>query len=242
MKKPKLLDLFCGAGGASMGYHRAGFDVTGVDIEPQKNYPFEFFQSDALAYLDRNAHLYDAFAAGYSRMRHLPWLKHKIYPLLIGPTRALLETTGKPWVIENVEGAPLSGITLCGTMFGLKVYRHRLFESNYLLLQPEHIPHTVVIGSGRNLNDRAIGVNADGWVSTLRSSGKGTRINGLRGNPDIRTIAGHFSGMETAKAAMGIDWMNRDELSQAVPPAYTQFIGEQLMQHLGYLIRELAVA
>ncbi len=228
MSKPRLLDLCCKQGGASKGYDLAGFDVTGVDSEPQPRYPFEFHQADMFEFLSENGHKFDAIVAsppcqGYSRMRHLPWFKDRVYPMLIEQTRDALTALGKPWVIENVEGAPLIGITLCGTMFGLKVYRHRLFESSHLLLQPPHTVH------GRGINDRAIGSNAEGWVPTMR--GKGTRINGLRGNPEICIVAGHFSDMDRAKAAMGIDWMNRDGLSQAIPPAYTKFIGDQLMDH-----------
>lgn len=207
----KLLDLFCGAGGAGEGYRRAGFDVTGVDNQPMPNNPHTFIQADALEYLQSHGHEYDAIHAsppcqGYSRMRHLPWLKDKSYPMLINPVRSLLELTGKPWVIENVEDAPLhSGITLCGTMFGLKVYRHRRFESSAMILAPPHHKHTVVIGAGRLLNDRA-SPNADGWVGHPGKSPK------------------------AAAAAMGIDWMTPQQIAQAIPPAYTEYIGKQLMQ------------
>ena len=129
-----------------MGYHRAGFDVVGVDIEPQPHYPFEFLQADALEYLSNPLRYgYDAIHAsppcqGYSRMRHLPWLKHKVYPLLIEPVRTLLEAKGLPYIIENVEDSPLErasslfgthGVLLCGTMFGLPIYRHRPFECSF---------------------------------------------------------------------------------------------------------------
>ncbi len=238
MSRPRLLDLFCKAGGASMGYHRAGFDVTGVDIEPQKHYPFTFVQADALEYVAAHGHEYAAIVAsppcqGYSRMRHLPWLKDRVYPLLIEPTRDALIATGRPWVIENVEGAPLQdAITLCGTMFGLKMYRHRVFETSFFLLAPPHAKHRVTIGRGRMLNDRA-GANPDGWVS-LPSKGRGSPLNGLRGNGEFITVAGHFSGIALARQAMGIDWMNRDELSQAIPPVYTEFVGAALLAHLAY--------
>lgn len=238
MSRPRLLDLYCKAGGTSMGYHQAGFDVTGVDIEPQKHYPFRFVQADALEYVAAHGHEYAAIAAsppcqGYSRMRHLPWLKDRVYPLLIEPTRAALHATGKPFVIENVEGAPLeNAITLCGTMFGLKMYRHRVFETSFFLLAPPHAKHRVTIGSGHMLNDRA-NASADGWVS-LPSKGRGSPLNGLRGNGDELTVAGHFSGMELARQAMGIDWMNRAELSQAIPPVYTRFIGDALRAHIAY--------
>jgi DNA (cytosine-5)-methyltransferase 1 len=233
--RPRLLDLFCGAGGGSMGFHRAGFEVTGVDIRPQKNFPFRFVLADALDYVTAHGRAYDVIAAsppcqGYSRMRHLPWLKDKEYPLLIDRTREALEATGVPWIIENVEDAPLrNGVTLCGTMFGLRVYRHRKFESSLLLLQPPHRKHTVVIGSGRLLHDRA-NPNADGYVSL---PSKGSPLNGLRGTGDRHVVAGHFSNVRAAMAAMGIDWeMTRDEIAQAIPPAYTEFLGLQLRKAL----------
>lgn len=210
--RPRLLDLFSGAGGAARGYQLAGFHVTGVDHIRQPRYAGDVFVlADALDYCAAHGHEYDAIHAsppcqGYSRMRHLPWLRDRDYPLLIDPTRAALEATGRPWVIENVADAPLrSGMTLCGTMFGLRVYRHRRFESSVLLLAPPHPRHEVVIGRGRMLNDRAK-ANARGFVSLV---GK--------------------NGIAAARAAMGIDWMTGDELSQAIPPAYTAWIGRQLM-------------
>lgn len=205
----RLLDAFCGAGGAGMGYSRAGFDVTGVDIAHQPRYPFAFVQGDAIDYINQHGKEFDAIHAsppcqGYSRMRHLPWLKDRVYPLLIPATREALESTGNPWVIENVEDAPLlNGITLCGASFGLKVYRHRKFESNVLLLAPPHQKHVAVIGSGRMLNDRQ-SASADGWVSHVGKSAEGAQ-------------------------AMGIDWMTRKEIAEAIPPAYTEYIGNQLM-------------
>jgi DNA (cytosine-5)-methyltransferase 1 len=210
--RPRLLDLFCGAGGCAAGYDRAGFDVTGVDCLNQKRYPFRFVQADALEYVAAHGHEYDAIHAsppcqGYSRMRHLPWLKGKQYPMLIEATRAALQATGKPYIIENVEGAPLeNAVMLCGTMFGLKVYRHRLFETSFFMLSFPHTTHQEVIGPGRMLNDRERG-NANGFISLI---GK-----------DVR-----------GPAAMGIDWMARDELAQAIPPAYTEHLGTQLMQYL----------
>lgn len=234
MTKPRLLDLFCGAGGAARGYQMAGFHVTGVDLKPQPRYAGDaFIQGDALAYVKAHGHEYDAIHAsppcqGYSRMRHLPWLKDRVYPLLIPATRAALVATGRPFVIENVAGAPLENYAmLCGTMFGLKVYRHRLFETSFFLLCPPHAKHREVIGSGRMLNDRQ-NASANGWVSL---PSKGHR-NGLRRSDDVIVAAGHFGGVAAARAAMGIDWMTRDELSQAIPPSYTLFIGAALLRHL----------
>lgn len=211
----RLLDCFSGAGGAAMGYHRAGFtDVLGVDCVPQPRYPFRFHQADALEFLrgvrpgDFDLIHASPPCQGYSRMRHLPWLKGREWPLLIEETRQLLQATGTPYVIENVEGAPLDGITLCGATLGLKVYRHRRFEGSHALFAPPHQPHREVIGSGRMLNDRARGSD-NGFVSTIRGD------------------------VGKARRAFGIDWMTRAELSQAIPPAYTAFIGSQLLQALG---------
>ena len=211
----RLLDLFCGAGGAAMGYHRAGFEVVGVDIAPQPNYPFDFVQADALEFpLDG----FDAIHAsppcqGYSRMRHLPWLKGREYPLLIEPVRQRLLAHGAPWVIENVEDSPLAresglfgvhGILLCGTMFDLGVYRHRPFESSIVLPQPVHREHREVVKPGRYL--------------------------GGRGRVPVRSgYAEHLRDGDRFRSAMGIDWMADNELSQAIPPAYTELIGKALL-------------
>jgi DNA (cytosine-5)-methyltransferase 1 len=211
--KPLLLDLFCGAGGAAMGYHRAGFDVVGVDLTPQPRYPFRFIQEDALTVL-ANLDAFIPFAAIhasppcqlYSMAAKSQRNAGKEYPDLLPPTRELLEQTGLPWVIENVPGAPMrADFKLCGCHFGLELRRERWFETSwraYQLTPPHHHPHPVpsVVGHG-----------TPSWVREQ-----------LGYNP---TIADY-------RACMGIDWMNRDELSQAIPPAYTQYIGEQLLQAL----------
>ena len=202
----RLLDLFCGAGGAGEGYRRAGFDVTGVDIKPMPNNPHTFIQADALDYLAAHGHEYDVIHASppcqaYSVTRNIG--HDADYPDLISPLRELLVASECPYVIENVPGAPLhTTITLCGTMFGLKVYRHRLFESNVMLFQPAHPKHTETIGkAGR-------GPNPNGWMS----------------------VSGNIVNPEAGRAAMGVDWwMTRNELSQAIPPAYTEYIGKQLL-------------
>ena len=141
MSRPKLLDLFCGAGGCSVGYHRAGFDVTGVDARPQPSYPFAFVQADALAYLGEHGREYDAVHASppcqrYSIARRIHG-NGETHPDLLEPTRAALVSNGRPWIIENVPGAPVRfPVLLCGLMFGLRVFRHRLFESSVLLFCP----------------------------------------------------------------------------------------------------------
>lgn len=223
MSRPRLLDLFCGAGGAAMGYHRAGFDVVGVDIKPQRRYPFEFHQADALTYpLDG----FDVIHAsppcqGYSIMRNLPWLRDREYPLLIEPVRERLAATGRPYVIENVMGAKLAANWLCGAMFGLPFYRHRLFETNWFWLAPAHPRHEGVIQRGRLLGARARThiVRANGFTAGFDQ-------------PHTRVLAGHPSraGVHRVGDAMGIEWMTGAELSQAIPPAYTEYLGRFLLQ------------
>jgi len=215
--RPRLLDLFCGAGGAAMGYHRAGFEVVGVDIVPQRRYPFEFIQADAIEYLsETGAAGFDAIHASppcqfYSIMRNLPWLKDREYWDSIPPTRAALQAIGLPYVMENVERAPVDGVTLCGQMFGLNwpdgrpIYRHRRFEGTFFALAPAHPKHYRTIQAGRMLGSRGHTGAGDG---RLVVNGR-TRVNG---------------------AAVGIDWMTSTELSQAIPPAFTEWVGRHLLQ------------
>ena len=136
MSRPRLLDLFCGAGGAAMGYHRAGFEVVGVDIAPQKRYPFEFHQGDALEFIAAHGHEFDAIHASppcqaYANVTR--WTgRQSDHPDLAGPTRGALDATGLPWVIENVVGAPIRpDIVLCGTQFRIPIIRHRWFELSF---------------------------------------------------------------------------------------------------------------
>lgn len=195
-----------------MGYYRAGFEVVGVDINPQPRYPFEFHQADALEYLTEHGHEFDAIHASppcqaYSALRSLHDNKH---PELIVPTRSALNDLGKPYVIENVAGAPLlDPIVLCGSMFSLgtvcsddgvyrQLRRHRLFESNVRLLRGKCYHRGPVIG-----------VYGTGGGGPMKRGYKGNKADSL--------------------AAMGIDWMDRKGVSQAIPPAYTEFIGHQLM-------------
>ena len=224
----RLLDLFCGAGGAAVGYHRAGFtEIVGVDIKPQPRYPFAFVLGDALEYVRAHGRDFDAIHAsppcqGYSALLCLPWLRGRAYPRLIEPLRPLLREAGMHWIIENVDRALLNGITLCGTMFGLPVYRHRVFESSDMLLQPPHEKHRVVIGHGRMVNDRRKGTLNNGSA------------RGAWGNQTIVTVAGGQFKKADGERALGIDWMTKDELAQAIPPAYTYFVGCQLMVALGH--------
>jgi len=213
MNRPKLLDLFCCEGGAAMGYHRAGFDVVGVDKVEQPRYPFEFLQADALEYLRQHGHEFDAIHAsppcqGYSSMRHVTG---KEYPKLFEIVREMCVAIGKPFVIENVVGAPFDPnktIWLKGTMFDLRVFRKRGFESNVLLLQPPPLPN------------HAFG-----------KAGKQGRP--LKEGEAYITVTGNFNQEGGyAKVAMGIDWMTRKGMSQAIPPAYTEFIGKQLIAFL----------
>lgn len=209
MTQLRCLDLCSGAGGASMGLHRAGFDVTGVDIAPQKRYPFAFIQADALTLSLDFLRGFDLVWASWPCQK---WARTKTiwagrggkeHPDLLTPGRALLQAAGVPYILENVIGAPLRDpITLCGEMFGLRVQRHRRFESNYLLLQPPHMPH------------RVGNVTQVGRMPTWEDA--------------YLCVAGHFAGVPEARAAMGIDWMMRDELSQAIPPAYSEYLGRQM--------------
>lgn len=220
MRRPKLLDLFCGAGGVAVGYHRSGFDIVGVDIAPQKNYPFEFIRADALEYVRAHGHEYEAIHASppcqaFSSARFLPQKNgHRQHPELVEPTRNLLIASGKPWVIENVVGSPLCRpLLLCGSMFGLAVRRHRLFESSMILFAPGLCLHPT---EAKYVAGRSRSSKRANRSTVVMVYGKG----GSRGH------IGQW------KAAMGIDWMTMGELSQAIPPAYTHHIGKQLYAYL----------
>lgn len=209
----RVLDLFCGAGGAGAGYARLGWDVTGVDINPQPRYPFRFEQGDALEILSGWAASFDLVHASppcqrYSRATHARGkAAAEAHPDLVGPVRDLLRAMRVPYVIENVEGAPLiDPVTLCGSMFGLETKRHRLFETSRPVGAPP--PHNHVWRDGR-----PVGVYGHTGMMT-----SGTRS----GN--------HGWLLADWKRAMDIDWMSRDELAQAIPPAYTEWIGKEMVR------------
>ena len=297
----RLLDLYCKAGGSTKGYQRAGFHVTGVDSAPQPRHcGDEFIQADALEYLEAHGHEYDAIHAsppcqGYSIMHNLPWMRGREYPRLIKPTRDLLNRVGKPWVLENVMGARwgcknLKNISeqlgyditehgmkasyLCGTMFGLPFYRHRLFETDWMWMAPSHSPHgggtRGSVGptdpqKGRGVSEQIVAIPTragnfdpnyrekhpkpvntecrryhDGALNIRPGYEKvpfavPTIIQGSlstwQHHPEVVGV-GHAAGWKLAAEAMGIDWMKREELTQAIPPVYTEHIGAQLMRYL----------
>lgn len=205
----KALDLFCKAGGATKGLQRAGFYVVGVDIEPQPRYcGDEFFQADALTFdlsgydfiwVSPPCQFGSDMTPAVFKSRHVN---------LIPAMRARLLASGRPYVIENVRGARShlrNPVMLCGAQLGLKVYRHRYFESSIPLLPPPHAPHgdsTPKAGHG--------GISAKGFIS----------------------VAGHFSNVAYAREAMGVPWMTRDELAEAIPPDFSNYIGRQVIAHL----------
>ncbi len=239
MTRPRLLDLFCGAGGAAMGYHRAGFDVVGVDHNPQPRYPFEFHQADAMSFpLDGFDAIHasppcQAYSAGTANLR----AAGKTYPDLLAATRERLAAQAAPWVIENVPGAPMRcDVMLCGSMFRLPgLIRHRWFElstgppalllptCNHIGLQDIDVPARVgkrrhASPSARVPARRIVSVVGSGVASGCRWW-KHDRPKGVTWN-------------ELCKQALGIDWMSRAELSQAIPPAYTELIGGLLIDTL----------
>jgi DNA (cytosine-5)-methyltransferase 1 len=214
--RPRLLDLFSGAGGAAKGYADAGFDVVGVDLNPKvgAHYPYEFHAADAMTWpLDG----FDAVHASppcqaYSVTASLHTAD---YPKLIGPMRDRLIAAGVPFVIENVAGARrelANPILLCGSSFGLGVRRHRLFETSW--------PITFTPPCAHYLQPEPVDVTGTG------ASRLGARIDGKGGNSRKPRNLAH------ARDVMGIDWMSRTELAESIPPAFTRFVGEQLLEHL----------
>ncbi|WP_338683416.1 SAM-dependent methyltransferase [Streptomyces acidiscabies] len=209
--RPLLLDLFCCQGGAAKGYADAGFDVVGVDLAPQPRYPYRFVQADAVTFVREHG-------AGFAFIHASPpcqldsdcqRLQGNAHPDLIGPTRAALEASGRPWVIENVRGALpklREPVLLCGPMLGVDTYRHRYFEpgGGFTLPQPAHPEHTVPQAKmGRPV--------PPGWYGQY---------------------VGNFSGVDLARRVLGVPWMNRDGIRESIPPAYTQHIGRAALAHL----------
>lgn len=212
-RRPWLWDLCCGGGGAAKGYADAGFKVKGFDIEPQPDYPYTFEKADAIEVLDALAAgdlpMPDAIHASppcqlFTRAKHLRDAQGGEASALnlIPPTRDRLRRLGVPYVIENVPGAPLHGVTLCGSSFGLKVRRHRVFESNVYIppLACDHKAQGRPVGVYHVLND-----------------------NIPKGGRTAETL-------EQAREAMGINWLPWDSLKEAIPPAYTRYIGEHLVE------------
>ncbi len=209
--QPILLDLFCGAGGAAMGYHRAGFEVVGVDIELQPHYPFEFIQADALTFPLNG---FDAYHASppCQRFSQAARLHNNAssHPDFVIPMRDRLIRINKPYVIENVVGCPLiNPVQLCGSSFGLRVRRHRLFETNFPIWK---VPCSHYWQNKNRL-----------WSIRQKYRTIRTGVCYVFGNQEVGQTVDDW------KSAMGIDWMVRDELSQAIPPAYTEYIGKYLL-------------
>lgn len=215
--RPRLLDLFCCAGGAATGYQRAGFDVVGVDIAPQPDYPYTFHQGDALEFLTAHGHEFDAVHASPPCQRSctLTAGTNKAladrYPQLIPDTRAALLALGRPFILENVVGAKVRrDVVLCGEMFGLNVIRHRVFElGGWVAPSPAHPAHRGRVAGYRH------GQQFSGPYVAVYGSGGGK------------------GSVAQWQAAMGIDWTsNRRSLAEAIPPAYTAYLGAHLLRHL----------
>lgn len=209
--KPKALDLFCGAGGASMGLHRAGFEVVGVDHKPQPRYPFAFIQADALLPPVRLEDFDLIWASppcqAFSAMQRSNVMR-KDHPELIDETRELLAASRCQYVIENVPGAPLrEPHLLCGQSFGLRVLRHRLFETSFWMMTPPHVTHA--------RQNKVRGKHDPAALKKLRHIGFTTG-----------------SVMAAFKDAMDCHWMTPDEGRQAVPPAYAEFIGRAALRYI----------
>ena len=206
----KLLDLYCGGGGASYGYELAGFDVVGIDKEPQLKYKGNFIQADAIEYLKKHFNKFDVVHASppcqkYSLASMQFRKTGKIYVDLIDITRKELQKTGLPYIIENVPGSPLiNPIELCGAMFGMRTYRHRLFESNIKLTVPVHPKH---------INSNA-------------------KMGRFPKDKEFIQYMGHFSGVKFVQEMTGLYWLGQKELAQSIPPQYTKYIGKQLLWNI----------
>lgn len=207
MTRPRALDLFCCAGGASVGLHSAGFDITGVDIVASANYPFKCYQADALTFpLDD----FDFIWASPPCQAYSPLNAYnkKLYPDLIAVTRAKLEASGTPYVIENVVQAPLRDpIMLCGSMFSLHLYQHRNFEASFLIVPPKHPKHS----------ERC---SRNGYLPSIT-------------HPFMTITGGKHSiaWRDRAATEKGVPWMKDiREICEAIPPAYSEYIGRAAMK------------
>jgi DNA (cytosine-5)-methyltransferase 1 len=222
-----------------MGYHRAGFEVFGVDIKPQPRYPFQFYQGDAIEFCLAHGKEFDVIHASPPCQAHsciraiLTEAQRAKHQDLIEPTRAAIAATGKPYIIENVYGARhalLNPVMLCGTFFGLKVYRHRLFECSPYLLVPPHSPHQDKSPGAGN------GLSPKGFI-TVCGGGRGTKLSPSALNSGgFVSVAGHVANTDYCRWAMGIDWMTGRELSQAIPPSYTEYLGIQVLNALDWKV------
>jgi DNA (cytosine-5)-methyltransferase 1 len=230
--KPRLLDLFCGAGGAGRGYELAGWEVVGVDIAAQPNCPFKFIRADALEVLGEH---WITFDGRFDAIHASPPCQHFTaygrsvkdikdrYEDLLAPTRELLQQTGLPYVIENVVGAPMNDpLLLCGSMFDMDIQRHRLFETNWPVEPPVWPCRHGIWGPNRYPGGR--------WKARKENDPTITPSTPVRNSMEI----GRWNiNLEKQKQAMGVDWkIDVRELSEAIPPAYTQFVGEQLLAHV----------
>lgn len=206
--KPLHLDTYCCQGGASMGFHLAGFTVIGVDVDPQPRYPFAFVQADAVEFIRRYGHLFDSVSGSppcqlYSKTHRI---RKNDHPDLIAPTREAMKATGRPFVIENVMDAEpeLRGpVMLCGAMFGLETYRHRLFEmgGGFSFEPPAHPKHVA----------------------------KTTKMGRPVPPGEFMHVVGNFTGVDKGRDVMQMPWATREGLREAIPPAYSKYIGERLM-------------
>lgn len=221
-RKPKLLDLFCGVGGAGEGYQRAGFEVTGVDNIEQPNNPHKFILDDALEYLIKYGNNYDVIHASppcqlYSVSTYQFRKKGKVYPNLIPPLKEVLDKLEKPYIIENVPLAPIrSDVVFKGYVFGLKVIRERKFElgNGLFILQQEMYKTNKQVKKG----------------DFVTVAGKGS-LKSHKNDHDFKHSKGSI--LENWRFALGIPWAKTyKELANAIPPAYTEYIGQQILYQL----------
>lgn len=238
MSRPRLLDLYSCAGGAARGYHEAGFDVVGVDIKRQRNYPYEHHVADAIEFVREYGHEFDAIHASppcqaYSIATAGNPAARSKHTRLIAATREALEESGRPWVIENVAQAKsemISPVMLCGRMFDLGAFdedgvwlvldRHRLFESSIPLEVPEHPFHGAeqvagVYGGGRR-SSKPNATPADDRHAARYERKGGYVPRSKRVQQDL----------------LGVDWMTIREMQESIPPAYSRFVGQQLRYYV----------